>query len=96
MQNWMTKIFRSNPPAAIIPYPTFEAVDSDATHLDSLVHSEFCVWVAEEDVNRFLENGYTFYLDANSSTGRFRHHAREPGARAFAFFLMAIPTSARG
>lgn len=95
MQNWITKLLRSKPSAAIIPRPTFEVVDGDVT-LDSLVHSDVCAWVAEEDVNRFLENGYTFYVDSRSSTGRCRHHAREPGARAFAFFLMAIPTSARG
>lgn len=96
MQNWMTKLFRSNSPAAIISHPTFEVVANDATHLDSLVHSGVCAWIAEEDVNRFLENGYTFYLESSSSTGRCRHHAREPGARAFTFFLMAIPASARG
>ena len=93
MQNWITNLFRSDPPSEGAPHPILEAPAGEAAHLDSLVRSEICAWVAEEDVNRSLENGYTFYLDSNSSTGRCRRHVSEPGARAFASFLMVTPGS---
>lgn len=91
MRKWIAEWFSRAKPSEFRPYPSFEAVTSDDAHLDSLVGSGACEWIAEEDIGRFLSNGYAFYLDSSSSTGRVQTHARDPGSRAFAFFLMTVP-----
>lgn len=91
MPKWIAELFSRAKPSEVGTYPSFEVVASDDAHLASLVGSGDCEWIAEEDVARFLSNGYAFYLDSSSSTGRVQTHVQDPGSRAFAFFLMIVP-----
>jgi hypothetical protein len=91
MRKWIAELFSGSKPSEVRPYPSFEAVADDDAYLASLVGSGACEWVAEEDIGRFLSNGYAFYLDSSSSTGRVQTNARDPGSRTFAVFLMTVP-----
>lgn len=93
MQNWKTNFFRKNASPTTNPYPNFKVLLGDATHVDSLIQSEVCAWVAEAEVKRCLQNGYKFYLDTKSGSGLVRHDASELGARTSPFSLMKIPVS---